>query len=68
MVQRCKSSNGILKSSSQLSEARFTGQYPFYEVWYGKLNFDKEKALWFRYTLLNGVKQECAVWVIFFNG
>ncbi|HLD73812.1 MAG TPA: tocopherol cyclase family protein [Bdellovibrionota bacterium] len=68
MVQRCKSSNGILKSSSQLSEARFTGQYPFYEVWYGKLNFDKEKALWFRYTLLNGVKQECAVWAIFFNG
>ena len=46
----------------------FKGQYPFYEVWYGKLNFGGDKAFWFRYTLQSGLTKESALWAIFFNG
>ncbi len=49
-------------------KTHFDGQCPFYEVWYGKFNFDKDKAFWFRYTLENGLTQESALWAIFFNG
>ncbi|MBI2027255.1 MAG: hypothetical protein HYS98_05585, partial [Deltaproteobacteria bacterium] len=45
----------------------FKHQFPFYEVWYGKLNFDENKSLWFRYTLLNGKTKESALWAIFFD-
>ena len=47
---------------------RFHGQFPFYEVWYGKLNFEPDRAFWFRYTLLNGKTKEAALWAIFFKG
>ena len=49
-------------------KTHFKGQYPFYEVWYGKLNFDEDKAFWFRYTVQNGPTEESALWAIFFDG
>ena len=48
--------------------AKFLGQFPFYEVWYGKLNISPQKAFWFRYTTLHGKTKESALWAIFFNG
>lgn len=47
--------------------AKFSNQFPFYEVWYGKLNLTPQKAFWFRYTLLNGKTKESALWAIFFD-
>lgn len=48
-------------------ERKFRGQSPFYEIWFGKFNFDEKKALWFRYSILNGVQKEAAVWGLFFD-
>ena len=44
-----------------------TRQSPHYEVWYGKVDLPDERALWFRYTTLNGVIKEAATWAIFFS-
>jgi hypothetical protein len=46
---------------------KFSIQNPFYEVWYGKINFDQDKAFWFRYTLRNGSDREMAVWAALFE-
>lgn len=46
---------------------RYNGQSPFYEVWYGKINFPSKAALWFRYTLLSGKTKESALWAIYFS-
>ncbi len=40
---------------------------PSYEVWFGKIDIAVGKALWFRYTTLNGVRQEASVWAIYFD-
>ncbi len=48
-------------------QKQFNQQFPFYEIWYGKINFSPKSALWFRYTLLNGEKKESALWAIFFT-
>lgn len=45
----------------------YSGNKPFYEVWYGKIDIAKGKAFWFRYTLLDGVKKEASVWALFFS-
>ena len=39
---------------------------PHYEVWYGKVDIGPGRALWFRYTLLDGRRREAAVWAILF--
>ncbi len=46
--------------------ARYDGEAPFYEVWYGKVNFGPDRAFWFRYTLLDGRVREAASWAILF--
>lgn len=46
--------------------ARYGGDAPFYEVWYGKVNFGPDRAFWFRYTLLDGRVREAATWAILF--
>jgi hypothetical protein len=38
-----------------------------YEVWFGKVDLGPERALWFRYTLLDGVQKEGATWAILFD-
>ncbi|MBI2608978.1 MAG: hypothetical protein HYW47_05180 [Deltaproteobacteria bacterium] len=48
-------------------DIKFKSQFPFYEVWYGKLNIDTQRAFWFRYTLLHGQHQESALWALFFD-
>ena len=48
-------------------DSYFHNQFPFYEVWYGKLVISPQEAFWFRYTLLNGKTKESAVWAIYFN-
>jgi hypothetical protein len=40
---------------------------PFYNVWLGKIDLSPGNALWFRYTTLNGVKQEASTWAILFQ-
>lgn len=45
----------------------FSGQSPFYEVWYGKVDLGEGKAFWFRYTLSSGASRECASWAILFE-
>ena len=40
---------------------------PHYEVWYGKVDLGPGRALWFRYTLLDGTRREAAVWAILFR-
>lgn len=45
---------------------RYEGEGPFYEVWYGKVNFGPDRAFWFRYTLLDGEVREAASWAILF--
>jgi hypothetical protein len=47
---------------------RYEGQGPHYEVWYGKVDIAPGRALWFRYTTLDGKKQEASTWAIFFDG
>lgn len=47
--------------------ARYTGDDPFYEVWYGKVNIGPGRAFWFRYTLLDGTVREAASWAILFD-
>jgi len=44
----------------------YADQAPHYEVWYGKVDLGPGRALWFRYTLLDGVRREAAVWAILF--
>ncbi len=41
---------------------------PGYEVWYGKVDLGDARALWFRYTLLDGAVQQCATWALLFDG
>lgn len=40
---------------------------PFYNVWFGKIDLSPGNAFWFRYTTLNGVKQEASTWAILFE-
>ncbi|MFB6345202.1 MAG: hypothetical protein ABEK50_05430 [bacterium] len=45
----------------------YSGQSPYYEVWYGKVDIAPEQAFWFRYTLLDGKTQEASCWAILFD-
>ncbi|MBF0106172.1 MAG: hypothetical protein HQM16_12695 [Deltaproteobacteria bacterium] len=47
--------------------AKYAGQKPYYEVWYGKIDISPGRAFWFRYTLLNGVTDEACTWAIVFD-
>jgi hypothetical protein len=47
---------------------RYDGTGPHYEVWYGKVDIAPGRALWFRYTTLDGKKQEASTWAIYFDG
>ena len=40
---------------------------PFYEVWFGKIDIEPNKAFWFRYTILNGKEKEASTWAILFD-
>ncbi len=40
---------------------------PGYEVWYGKVDLSPGRALWFRYTLLDGQVQQAATWALLFG-
>ena len=40
---------------------------PHYEIWFGKIDIAPGKALWFRYTILNGIKKEASTWAILFD-
>ncbi len=40
---------------------------PWYEVYFGKLNLAPGRALWFRYTLLDGISEEASCWAVFFD-
>jgi len=40
---------------------------PHYEVWFGKVDVSPGKALWFRYTIIDGVKKEASAWAILFD-
>lgn len=40
---------------------------PFYEVWFGKIDIEPNKAFWFRYTILNGKAKEASTWAILFD-
>lgn len=40
---------------------------PFYEIWFGKIDLEPDKAFWFRYTILNGKVKEASTWAILFN-
>ncbi|MFH1530813.1 MAG: hypothetical protein ABIK09_08800 [Pseudomonadota bacterium] len=44
----------------------YADKSPHYEVWYGKVDLGPGRALWFRYTLLDGTRREAAVWAILF--
>ena len=48
--------------------AEYTGDAPFYEVWYGKVDVAEDVALWFRYTTLDGVIREASTWAVVFDG
>ena len=45
----------------------YHGQDPFFEVYFGKVHFAQNRALWFRYTILNGVVSEAATWAVVFS-
>ncbi len=47
---------------------RYTGQGPFYEIWFGKIWISPEHAFWFRYTILDGQEKQASTWAILFNG
>ncbi|MGM0556398.1 MAG: tocopherol cyclase family protein [Myxococcota bacterium] len=49
-------------------EKRYDGDGPHYEVWYGKVDIAPERALWFRYTTLDGTVREAATWAVLFRG
>jgi len=40
---------------------------PHFEVWYGKVDVGPGRALWFRYTILDGARREAAVWAVLFK-
>jgi hypothetical protein len=44
----------------------YADKAPHYEVWYGKVDLGPGRALWFRYTLLDGTRREAAVWAVLF--
>ncbi|MCC7440304.1 MAG: hypothetical protein IT285_01645 [Bdellovibrionales bacterium] len=46
---------------------RYRGKGPFYEIWFGRIGLGEGRALWFRYSLLDGVSREAATWAIFFD-
>ncbi len=49
--------------------ARTNKSAPHYEVWYGKIDLSPQKAFWFRYTILDGVRSEASTWAIaFYDG
>ncbi|MBI2945233.1 MAG: hypothetical protein HYY25_13650 [Candidatus Wallbacteria bacterium] len=41
---------------------------PRYETYFGMVDMAPGRALWFRYTLLDGMTREAAVWGVFFDG
>lgn len=45
----------------------YSGQSPYYEVWYGKVDISEDTAFWFRYTLLDGTVCEASTWAILFD-
>lgn len=47
--------------------ARTNQSAPHYEVWYGKIDVAPQKALWFRYTILDGMRSEASTWAIAFD-
>jgi hypothetical protein len=46
---------------------RYDGTGPHYEVYYGKVDIAPARALWFRYTTLDGTVEEASTWAIFFD-
>lgn len=56
-----------LRSSLPGWRRRHAGLGPAYEVWFGKVDLAQDQALWFRYTLLDGVVREAATWAIVFD-
>lgn len=46
---------------------QYDGHGPHYEVWYGKVDIAPERALWFRYTTLDGTVREAATWAVLFG-
>jgi hypothetical protein len=46
---------------------RYVGIAPFYETWFGQIDLGPDRAFWFRYTLLDGVTRETAVWAVLFD-
>ncbi len=47
---------------------RYDGSGPHYEVWYGKVDIAPGRALWFRYTTLDGTVKQASCWAIYFDG
>lgn len=47
--------------------ARWQDRRPHYEVWYGKVDIAPERALWFRYTTLDGAVSQASTWAILFD-
>lgn len=47
---------------------RYDGRSPAYEIYYGKVDVGPDRALWFRYTVLDGASQRASVWAIRFDG
>ncbi|MBI3890234.1 MAG: hypothetical protein HY303_01740, partial [Candidatus Wallbacteria bacterium] len=46
----------------------FPGPRPHYETYFGMVDVGPGRALWFRYTLLDGARREAATWAVFFDG
>ena len=40
---------------------------PFYEVWFVKVDLGPDRALWLRYTLLDGKTREAGTWALLFD-
>lgn len=65
--------SGLLGSNSEAGPAfsdllpRYGAGGPFYEVWFGKVDLAPGRALWFRYTLLDGLTRDASVWAILFK-
>lgn len=47
---------------------RYRGESPSYEIYYGKVDVGPERALWFRYTILDGASKRASLWAIRFDG
>lgn len=42
-------------------------KFPHYEIWFGKIDISPGRALWFRYTIIDGVKKEASTWALLFD-